>query len=105
MMGLFLGVRFVESSHLTLPGPDDWSRVRSPGRARRRLKRGFRQNIRPTQIPDPNLYLLRNGSYVGHPATIHKIREQASAYDQRQAERQRDRHRDIVDATAYGLGL
>lgn len=40
----FGGVKIVETMTAVEPF-DDWSRVRSPARAARRLKRGFRQNI------------------------------------------------------------
>lgn len=70
----FFGSRFTltPSLFLTVPGPDDWSGVRSPSRARRRMKRGYRQNIRATVLPDPNLY--RYGDRIcGHPETLEKL--------------------------------
>lgn len=71
----FFGARFTltPSLFLTIPGPDDWSEVRSPSRARRRMKRGHRQNIRATVLPDPNLY--RYGDRIcGHPETLEKLK-------------------------------
>ena len=42
--GPAFGLRIVESMALGDPY-EDWSQVRSPGRARRRLRQGHRQNI------------------------------------------------------------
>lgn len=39
-----LGLRIIESDAIGDPY-EDWSMVRSPGRARRRLRQGHRQNI------------------------------------------------------------
>lgn len=60
-----------ESVVMTKPF-EDWSEVRSPSRARRRLKRGFPQRIRYVQIPDPQLYVF-NGAVHGHPETVKKL--------------------------------
>lgn len=88
----FHGMALVESSHLTIPGPDDWSRVRSPGRARRRLKRGYRQNIRPTLLPNPPLFVCEGeGKVFGHPATLATLRRQIES-----------RHADQLEAAFIG---
>lgn len=60
-------------------GPfEDWSRVRSPGRARRRRHK-HRQNIRIYYVPAKSLLKLPDGTLVGHPQTVAalyaKIRE------------------------------
>lgn len=65
------GLQIVESSYLTVPA-EDWSRVRSPGRARRRIKRGYRQNIRYYQKPSPDL-IVAEGKITGHPETIRAL--------------------------------
>ena len=38
------GIQIVETVHATEPA-EDWSRVRSPARAKRRMNRGFPQNV------------------------------------------------------------
>lgn len=63
-------------------GPfEDWSRVRSPGRARRR--RRYRQNIRFYYTPKPDFLRLPDGTMVGHPQTVRafyaKVREGMAA--------------------------
>lgn len=71
-VGLFGGVRIVESRAL-YDLVDDWSRVRSPGRARRRLKRGYRQNIVTVQVPKPDGYSLDGRTIHMHPVTAAKF--------------------------------
>lgn len=67
----FLGMHVRESIFLTVTH-EDWSAVRSPARARRRMKRGFRQNIRRIQVADPNVYVT--GKIInGHPETIKRM--------------------------------
>ena len=69
----FNGIDIVESIYLTKPY-EDWSEVRSPGRARRRMKRGFKQNIRIVQVPDPSVYVIGNKAHM-HPDTARSFRE------------------------------
>lgn len=71
-------MRIVENALLTVRGPDDWYFVRSPSRARRRLKYGHRQNIRATQLPDPNFYVVGDVVYC-HPAMAKKLRDVSAA--------------------------
>lgn len=71
------GLRIVESLAVTVP-VEDWSDVRSPARARRRLKRGFPQRIRIRQEPDPNVYRI-GGALHMHPETARKLRHQLQA--------------------------
>lgn len=49
---------------------EDWSRVRSPSRAERRRRRGFRQNI--TMTHKPAAVQIGNVIYA-HPAIYHEI--------------------------------
>jgi hypothetical protein len=63
---------------------EDWSGVRSPGRARRRLKRGFPQRIRVYFTPKPDAYVLNGDTYVMHPVTAAKFREQLRALSSKQ---------------------
>lgn len=53
----------------------DWSRVRSPARARRRMKRGYAQNVVTRTVPRDDVVVHNETMYV-HPATMMKLREQ-----------------------------
>jgi len=64
----FRGMPIITSLHLTVPA-EDWTEVRSPGRARRRLKQGHRQNIRHYQAPSPKIIVL-NGTIHCHPVRL-----------------------------------
>jgi hypothetical protein len=78
MIGLFSGVRIIPNSQLVVGPFEDWSEVRSPGRAARRRRRGFPQRIRIYYRPDPKMVQLPDGTLVGHPVTIRAL-EQAIA--------------------------
>jgi hypothetical protein len=71
----FNGMQVRTSVFLTVPY-EDWSDVRSPGRARRRMKRGFRQRVRYLQIADPKVVVI-HGVIHGHPDTVKKMFELA----------------------------
>lgn len=67
---------FVESVMAT-EAAEDWSRVRSPSRARRRLARGKPQNIR--HYRKPACYFSKpDNCYFIHPDVAKALREQAS---------------------------
>lgn len=68
----FTAPRFVESILATEPA-EDWSRVRSPSRAKRRLKRGFRQNIRHYRKPACFFIKAENVYYI-HPELMRALR-------------------------------
>lgn len=70
------GLRIVESPFLTIGPFEDWSQVRSPGRAERRRRQGHRQRIRYYYKPDPNMLQMPDGTLVGHPETVAKLRRQ-----------------------------
>ena len=59
------GVRVILNSNMTI-AVEDWSQVRSPGRARRRRPK-HRQRIRVVFKPDPSVIVLPNGDVVMHP--------------------------------------
>jgi hypothetical protein len=69
--GSFGGVNIYESLLLTIP-VEDWSAVRSPGRARRRRAK-HRQNIVTRRDPDPSAYNI-GGQLHMHPETARKLR-------------------------------
>ena len=75
-LGSLFALRLIESVHMVIGPFEDWSQVRSPGRARRRLKRGHPQRIRFYYKPDPNLLQLPNNTIVGHPATLARLRKE-----------------------------
>lgn len=64
----FCGMPINTSLLLTVPH-EDWSDVRSPARARRRMKRGYKQRVRYLQVPDPKVFVIA-GTIHGHPETI-----------------------------------
>lgn len=76
-MRSFMGMPIVTNSLLTVPA-EDWSRVRSPARARRRMRRGFRQNIRYYDAPTPKAIVIGDVIYV-HPDMLNAIMKQAHA--------------------------
>lgn len=49
---------------------EDWSTVRSPSRAKRRLKRGFRQNISIKRVPKTEVYKVDSGAFGYNPFGI-----------------------------------
>lgn len=70
--GILAGVRISTNINLTVPY-EDWSRVRSPSRAIRRMKRGFRQNIVHRRRPDPRLFRIGD-MVIMHPETLTALR-------------------------------
>ena len=72
----FSGCRIIED--LTLVDMvEDWSRVRSPSRARRRRKRGYRQNVVMRAVPKQEVYSLDGGrTLVMHPE-VARVMERA----------------------------
>jgi len=76
-MNSFMGMPIVTNRLLTVPA-EDWSRVRSPGRARRRMRQGFRQNVRYYDAPTPKAMVIGGVIYV-HPDMLDAIMKQADA--------------------------
>lgn len=73
------GCRIVENPLLTVT-VEDWSKVRSPSRARRRLKRGFKQNVIYRLTPDPKGYYLDGGRVlVMHPEIVRELERHFAA--------------------------
>ena len=73
------GVPIIESPVLVIGPFEDWSDVRSPGRAARRRRQGHRQRIRLYYKPDPNAYRLPNGTIAVHPETAALLRAATEA--------------------------
>lgn len=68
------GFRIFESAAMVVYAGEDWSKVRSPGRARRRRKK-HRQNITAKYDPSPEFLLdARRQAIYCHPAMAAAIR-------------------------------
>lgn len=72
-MGLFpsFGGTSVHETLSAVEPYDDWSRVRSPSRAARRLKQGHRQNIERRYKPAA---FQINGMIYAHPEIVRQLR-------------------------------
>lgn len=67
--------RFVESWDM-VDRVEDWSRVRSPSRARRRLKYGYPQNITIRHVPKKDAISFDGGkTYYVHPQMMDALRK------------------------------
>lgn len=92
-IGSFLGLRIVENVHLVVGPFEDWSKVRSPGRARR-WRAKHRQNIRLFYKPDPSVYRMSDGIFA-HPTICARLRAAIPPKPRN----------DLADAIAYGQWL
>lgn len=63
------GVRFVTSDRM-VEAVEDWSDVRSPSRARRRLAMGHPQNIRIIYQPRKDALRVGDGPFIMHPEAL-----------------------------------
>lgn len=63
----YLGLRIIRDIHMT-ETVEDWSRVRSPSRARRRRRLGYRQNIDYRVVPKKEAVSIGD-ALVMHPET------------------------------------
>jgi hypothetical protein len=70
--GTIHGVRVVENADMVDVVGEDWSGVRSPGRARRRRKK-HRQNIKPLYAPQETFYHI-DGVIYCHPVMAARLR-------------------------------
>lgn len=69
------GIRIVESMAM-VDYVEDWSKVRSPARARRRRHK-HPQNIRTVAVPKPDAVMIDGGrTLVMHPDTARRLRQQ-----------------------------
>lgn len=68
--------RIVEDASL-VDYVEDWSKVRSPSRARRRLRRGIRKSIPMKSVPNKTVYSIDNGrTLVMHPEVARAMERQ-----------------------------
>ena len=89
------GTEIIESEAM-VDYVEDWSRVRSPSRAIRRRRRGFRQNIVTRAVPKPGAFRI-GSKLVMHPQTARQLRMRIAE----QARTDVDRH--ILDAIRFGV--
>ena len=68
----YLGLKIVENPMLTKT-IEDWSRVRSPSRARRRRWK-HRQNIKTLTVPSDQMYMMGD-TVICHPAKVRELRK------------------------------
>ena len=73
-----IGIRIIEDKNM-VDAIEDWSRVRSPGRAARRRRRGHRQNIAVRLVPKPYAYVADDGRAVMHPDIAAQLRASIEA--------------------------
>ncbi len=72
----YVGLQIIEAPAMVIGPFEDWSAVRSPGRARRRRRQGHPQRIRQYYKPDPKvLHDKVHGVIYAHPATVDALRK------------------------------
>lgn len=81
MLSGYAGLRILEDPNL-IKVVEDWSEVRSPARARRRRKRGFRQRIQYHQVPSREIYRTAD-ALIMHPATARELLARLAQADNR----------------------
>ena len=80
MLNTLNGMRIITNDMHVVYDGEDWSGVRSISRARRRLKRGFSQNIKAKYKPSPDVIHDRiNNVLHMHPATLKALQEKIEA--------------------------
>ena len=72
-LGSYAGMRIMETD-LLVDIVEDWSRVRSPARARRRRKLGHPQRIAYRETPKEDAYVIHGQTIVMHPEMARKLR-------------------------------
>lgn len=82
------GIRLIADPHM-VDVVEDWSEVRSPSRAARRLRQDHRQRIRYREVPKPDIiHLPGEGVMVAHPETIAKLNARLEVTMTRRREKQ-----------------
>lgn len=69
-----IGMKIIEDRN-TVESVEDWSRVRSPSRARRRLRYGHKQNIDIKHVPRKEAFKIGD-TLVMHPIMAAEMRRQ-----------------------------
>jgi hypothetical protein len=68
----YMGLKIIENPMLTKT-IEDWSRVRSPSRARRRRWK-HKQNIKTMTVPSDQMYMTVD-TVICHPAKVRELRK------------------------------
>lgn len=71
-IGSFGGVRIIESTEM-VDWHEDWSEVRSPARARRRMHK-HPQRIKRYSVHKTEAFQLPNGTLIMHPEMARKLK-------------------------------
>jgi hypothetical protein len=77
-LGSYAGMRIIEDRTL-VDVVEDWSRVRSPSRARRRRKLGHPQRIYSREVPREDVYVVEGHTMIMHPEAARKLRRLVTA--------------------------
>lgn len=73
--GIGLGPTFRPDANM-IESYEDWSEVRSPSRARRRMKRGFKQRVQIKWRPRKDAVTIDGGrTYLLHPTVYQALRD------------------------------
>ena len=73
----YFGMDIIVDDEVMSKWVEDWSKVRSPGRALRRRKRGFRQNIQMRKVPKPEFIQIGNKLIV-HSEMLRELEKKLS---------------------------
>lgn len=74
----YLGYRVIVDDELMSNIVEDWSNVRSYGRAVRRRKRGFRQNIIYRKVPKPEaIFLKEQNTMIMHSDFYYELKRKS----------------------------
>jgi hypothetical protein len=77
MNDLLNGMRIIEDWAM-VDAVEDWSRVRSPARARRRMRYGHKQNVVIRHVPKKAAYQV-DGNLIMHPEMARALRQEIGA--------------------------
>lgn len=67
---------------------EDWSKIRSPSRAKRRMKRGYKQNISFKIIPKEDIIVLKDQNLmVMHSQTLNKLQTEIAKKEETRVQR------------------
>lgn len=70
-----IGVRIIESWEISKM-VEDWSEVRSPSRAVRRLRQGHKQRVKRMKVPADPIYDKQRNIIYAHPEHARILRQQ-----------------------------
>jgi hypothetical protein len=71
MLGYVQGMPVYKSNHCVV-----MEQYRFPKSKKKRIRKKWRKETRNFKcLPDPQMYLLKDKAWIGHPATIQKLME------------------------------